>query len=491
MADEFDPMFGDALPMGTRVGPTVLGGAIGQGAEGLIYLAEHDRLGRVVVKEFWPKQIASRSNSGVVRVSQPRWQEAYRKACIAFTEKGERLCQLPQHPGVVRFHEVIKANGTVFLVMDQVQGISLSTLLDAGKAMELSQVRELADALTAAAGHLHANDLIHRDIAPDNIIVGADLARAVLIDLNAAKDEVQEGSQSLHGLVKAGYSPFEQYVGASSELDARSDIYAVAAVLIHALTGARPLVPLRRMELGPDDPDPLAKLPPNRIASSFIGALRHGFALRAADRPISIAAWRTELGLDQHDAPPPAPPRPAIEWRKPTYAVLSLLALIGSGYGLRAAWDSSPGSPVVAAPIDTSSDAPPKKVGSPVVAAPTDTSSDAPPKKVDRAVKNREIEKNQNSDHDRGNRGVKIVIYGSFRIIFFEWDQTRITPSAVPILESAANEALSKQCNSISVNGNVPGNSAYGRGLAARRAEAVRAFLTSRGVSDADISLSY
>lgn len=336
MADEFDPLFGDALPMGTRVGPAVLGGAIGQGAEGLVYLAEHDRLGRVVVKEFWPKQIASRSNSGVVRVSQPGWQEAYRKACKAFAEKGERLCELPQHPGIVRFHEVIEANGTFYLVMDQVQGIPLATLLGAGKALEPGQVRDLADALTAAAAHLHANDLIHRDIAPDNIIVGADMAQATLIDLNAAKDEVQEGSQSLQGLVKAGYSPFEQYIGASNELDARGDVYAIAAVLIHALTGVRPMVPLRRSELGPQDPDPFAALPTGRYDPGFIAALSHGFALRAADRPASVAAWRGELGLDRADQPSAAPARPPgtspHSRRLPVFAGLAVAALLSGWF---------------------------------------------------------------------------------------------------------------------------------------------------------------
>lgn len=361
--DQFDPLFGDALPMGTRIGPAILGGAIGQGAEGLVYLAEHDRLGRVVVKEFWPKQIASRSNSGVVRVSQPGWQEAYRKACRAFAEKGERLCQLPPHPGIVRFHEVIDANGTFYLVMDQVQGIPLATLLSAGKALEPGQVRDLADALTAGAAHLHANDLIHRDIAPDNIIVGGDMSQATLIDLNAAKDEVQEGSQSLQGLVKAGYSPFEQYIGASNELDARGDIYAIAAVLIHAITGARPQVPLRRSELGPTDPDPFTDLPPGKHNPGFIAALRHGFALRAADRPGSIVAWRAELGLESGGALPPQPLRAPIQWRKPLLGGLGALALIGGGFGLRAAWNAWPANAAGANPTETASDAADAKDG--------------------------------------------------------------------------------------------------------------------------------
>ena len=55
--DEFDPMYGDALPMGTRIGAVVLGGAIGQGTEGIVYLAEHVKRGRVVVKEYWAKPL--------------------------------------------------------------------------------------------------------------------------------------------------------------------------------------------------------------------------------------------------------------------------------------------------------------------------------------------------------------------------------------------------------------------------------------------------
>ena len=298
--DEFDPMYGDALPMGTRIGAVVLGGAIGQGAEGIVYLAEHKRLGRVVVKEFWPKQIASRSASGAVKESQPGWQDALRNGLKAFADNGRRLCALDPHPNIVRAHELIEIESETacYLVMQHAQGVALSSLLQSGTALEPKQVLGLAEALTSAAAHLHDNQLIHRDIAPDNVLVGADMAQAMLIDFNAAKDEVQQASQSVHGLVKAGYSPFEQYAASTNQLDRRSDIYGIAAVLIHAVTGERPPDAVGRMDLGPIAPDPLAGVMPDRYSPAFMAALSHGFALRAADRPESVAAWRQELGLD-------------------------------------------------------------------------------------------------------------------------------------------------------------------------------------------------
>ena len=348
--DEFDPMYGDALPMGTRIGAVVLGGAIGQGAEGIVYLAEHERLGRVVVKEFWPKQIASRSASGGVKESQPGWQEALRDGRNAFTRTGQRLCELEPHPNIVQAYELIENETTSYLVMQHAQGVALASLLQSGTPLEPAQVLALADALTSAAAHLHANQLIHRDIAPDNVLVGADLAKAVLIDLNAAKDEVQQASQSVHGLVKAGYSPFEQYSASTSRLDKRSDIYGITAVLIHAVTGQRPLDAVRRMELGSDASDPLAGMTLGRYSPDFLAALRHGFALRAADRPETVEAWRQELGLDVpvgqtgvSPLPPPAQLHPEPPRKKNRSLVLAGLAAATffSGWVIYHQWSGS------------------------------------------------------------------------------------------------------------------------------------------------------
>lgn len=282
----------DALPIGTRVGSAVLGGAIGQGGEGIVYIAEDPRFGRVIVKEYWPKLIVSRSTSGQVTASQSRWQSALRDGSRNFEALGRRLCALPTHHNVVEFHDVIAANQTVYLLMQHLSGAPLSVLLDEARPLPPEQVQTLARQLCAGLAHLHSLGLIHRDVAPDNVIV--DQGRAVLIDLNAAKDEERQVSLSLNGLVKPGYSPFEQYAQSTGELDARSDIYATSAVLIHAITGQKPREAAARMQNRDELDGGLAAALPG-FDRAFLAAIRHGFALFKQDRPASIAAWQAEL----------------------------------------------------------------------------------------------------------------------------------------------------------------------------------------------------
>ena len=78
---------------------------------------------------------------------------------------------------------------------------------------------------------MHAESFLHRDIAPDNIIIRAD-ATPVLLDFGAARRAVAEMSRTLTGIVKAGYSPHEQYATDSRLQGPWSDIYALGATLI-------------------------------------------------------------------------------------------------------------------------------------------------------------------------------------------------------------------------------------------------------------------
>ena len=79
--------FSSARSEGTRVGPVVLGPAIGQGGEGIIYLGEHDVLGQVAVKEFYPSLMASRDESKLARAANPSWQKQFRDGVDKFVGK--------------------------------------------------------------------------------------------------------------------------------------------------------------------------------------------------------------------------------------------------------------------------------------------------------------------------------------------------------------------------------------------------------------------
>src|SRR6185369_2123099 len=96
-------------------------------------------------------------------------------------------------------------------------------------------VAPLLDALQM----MHAAKFLHRDIAPDNIIIRPD-GTPVLLDFGAARRAVAEMSRALTGIVKAGYSPHEQYSSDSRLQGPWSDIYALGATLYRAVAGRPP-----------------------------------------------------------------------------------------------------------------------------------------------------------------------------------------------------------------------------------------------------------
>ena len=96
-------------------------------------------------------------------------------------------------------------------------------------------VAPLLDALQM----MHAENFLHRDIAPDNIIIRPD-GTPVLLDFGAARRAVAEMSRALTGIVKAGYSPLEQYSSDGRLQGPWSDIYALGGTLYRAVTGRPP-----------------------------------------------------------------------------------------------------------------------------------------------------------------------------------------------------------------------------------------------------------
>ncbi|AHE52519.1 protein kinase domain-containing protein [Sphingomonas sanxanigenens] len=289
--------FHDALPAGTAVGDFVLGEAIGQGGEGIVYAARHPRFGAVLVKEYWPKQLISRAGGGVAEASRAAWAPDLRRGVERFLALGERMAALPDHPGIVRIHAAFPANNTAYLAMERVAGRPLATALAEGALRDPADIMTLADQLSDAIAFLHHQDLFHRDIAPDNVIVtpGRDW-RAVLIDFNAAKDLMVELTRSVAAVVKPGYSPVEQYHGAGSEAPGpASDLYSAGAVLYRAISGEAPQEASRRLYRS--DHSTLVALSPPGFERGFLAAIDHALQPRPEDRPASADIWRRELGV--------------------------------------------------------------------------------------------------------------------------------------------------------------------------------------------------
>ena len=204
----------------------VLGGfcveeLIGIGGTAIVYRAEQLSLGRpVALKVLAPQQADD---------------EAFR---TRFRREGKHLAVL-EHPNIVPVYDCGESDGLLFIAMRLVDGTNLAQMIRSdGLSAErmLHLLQPIAGALDAA----HAEELVHRDVKPQNILVTS-RDHPYLADFGVAKGSNTFGLTATGGFVgSVNYASPEQING--STLTNASDIYAFTAVLYHCLTGNVPYV---------------------------------------------------------------------------------------------------------------------------------------------------------------------------------------------------------------------------------------------------------
>ncbi len=160
-----------------------------------------------------------------------------------FQREGKVLFDL-NHPQIPKFGASFEENGRLFLVQEYVAGKTYQELLEErqeqGNLFSTDEVTQLLINLLSILVYIHGHKIIHRDIAPDNIMLRSKDQKPVLIDFGAVKQVIgQFQSQPGKSLVimKHGYSPPEQLRG---EPVNNSDIYSLAVTAIVLLTGCNP-----------------------------------------------------------------------------------------------------------------------------------------------------------------------------------------------------------------------------------------------------------
>jgi serine/threonine protein kinase len=212
-----------------RTGATAIGGyrivrKLGHGAMGIVYLA-HAQDGRAVA----------------IKVVASPGEEAQRR----LRREARALAEL-DHPHIVRVHDVGEFEHGCFVVMDYIDGVTARAWLDAheDRAARLAILLPIGDALVAA----HARGILHRDVKPDNVLIGDDgvpklvdfgLAKAapdgdVALDTSGAERLTRTGAT----LGTLGYAAPEQLLGKS--VDHRADQFAFCVRLWEALFGVLP-----------------------------------------------------------------------------------------------------------------------------------------------------------------------------------------------------------------------------------------------------------
>ena len=283
-----------ALKNGTElVGDYRIERVLGAGGFGITYLAEETALDRkVTIKEYFPSDFAARTSTSD---AAPRSQDCasdYRWGLDRFIEEAQTLARF-SHPNIVRVYRYFKANNTAYMVLHFEEGQSLKAWLKGlGRAPRQKELDAIVAPLLDALELIHKQDFLHRDIAPDNIIIRKD-GSPVLIDFGSARGEILAHSKTVSALVKPGYSPYEQYAETSRQQGPWTDIYALGATLYHAVTGKRPADSPSRMVK--DELVPARDAALSSYRAGFLKAIDHALALQIEARPQSIASWRGAL----------------------------------------------------------------------------------------------------------------------------------------------------------------------------------------------------
>ena len=212
--------------VGSSIGQYKILGEIGKGGMGSVYRARH------IDEEF-----AKHTGDVAIKVMNLELSKdsTFRTRFMAEAGLGRSI----RHPNFVAIHDVLVQENSVALVMDLVEGKSLSNVIHK-KAMDLNDALPIIEALCTALDYLHGKGIVHRDLKPDNIIITPS-GVPVILDMGIAKNTNQtDSSQTSTGLAMG--TPLYM---APEQLDAKTvtgsaDRYALGLIIYEMLVGRLP-----------------------------------------------------------------------------------------------------------------------------------------------------------------------------------------------------------------------------------------------------------
>ncbi len=253
---------------------------LGRGGMGAVYLARDRELGRELALKV---------------LGDPDPAPAAVDRLLAEARIIARL----EHPGIVPVHDAGRLpDGRVYYAMKRVSGTRLDALVRQGPPL-VERLR-LFERVCETVAFAHASGVIHRDLKPENVMVGA-FGEVLVMDWGLAKLQAEEVPAPLGGVPAGstatqegtvqgtpGYMSPEQARGEIGAIDARSDVFALGALLHFLLTGTPPASAPSGHGLAPTRPDPA-------VPAALAAACRHAMALDPAQRYASATEFGAEI----------------------------------------------------------------------------------------------------------------------------------------------------------------------------------------------------
>ena len=302
----------NALRAGTRLNEYQIRDVLGQGGFGLTYLADDTNLSkRVALKEYLPRDFATRTAGSTVVPNSSADATDYRWGLDRFLDEARTLARF-DHSHLNKVHRFFEANGTAYLVLEYVDGQTLSHLLTKYLTVPDTHLQRIIREVLSGLAEVHQAGYIHRDIKPSNIMLRSD-GSAVLLDFGAARQAVGQRSKSVTSILTPGYAPLEQYDTKAEDVGPWSDLYALGMVAYRCVSGLRDadlpdaVTRSRTQRKGGNDLAPAVEVGKGTYDTRLLEAIDWAIQVNEEDRPQTIAAWRKALSDGQGSVVPPSP----------------------------------------------------------------------------------------------------------------------------------------------------------------------------------------
>lgn len=228
------------LAPGTRLENYVISQMLGGGGFSIVYLAKEVDSGELVaIKEYMPRKLAYRSEDGcTIHPLDDKAAEQFAHGRRLFFQEANTLAGI-KHPNIINVINFIRANGTIYMVMEYVKGINLQDYIRRHKGgLSEKFIYHVFLPLLDGLKLIHEKGLLHMDIKPGNIHLRPG-GSPVLLDFGAVHEMQQSRKYQAGQVLTLGFSPVEQST-AGGYVGPWTDIYAIGATMRACIEGVSP-----------------------------------------------------------------------------------------------------------------------------------------------------------------------------------------------------------------------------------------------------------
>ena len=277
----------------------LIGNTIGEGGFGITYVGLDTNIDlKIAIKEYFPSGYATRFSaySNEVTITHKGENDFFIHGKERFLNEAKNIAKFHNESGIVDVRDYFTGNNTAYIVMEYLEGETLAKTIHDNGVFAPEELFRLMLPLMGSLKKMHAKDIIHRDISPDNIMY-MNSGGLKLMDFGSARHFSADESKTMSILLKPGYAPYEQYSRKGNQ-GPWTDVYGLCATIYKCITGVTPPDSLDRLRS-----DTLKK--PSelgvRISPALENALLYGMEIYPSNRCQSMSelADKTTAALSE------------------------------------------------------------------------------------------------------------------------------------------------------------------------------------------------